>query len=263
MRGLTRALVLVACAAPLAPAAPVAPMPRAVAPAPAKLYQPAPEASAPELVGAKSAPWLIELKARNVPKGTALVWDVTPEDRAQVRVVKTEQALLVAGPPGEYRVKCRLVRIVGGEPDVTELRETVTLTGGAAPPGPTPPGPKPPDPPTPAPVGFRVIFVYETSAPLTPAMQQVMFGEKVRTYLDAKTVAGAAGKGYRRFDKDVDATNERDKDIQALWGATKPQLPNPFVPCVVVAVGGKAEILPFPATEDAALELFRKYAGDK
>ena len=55
-----------------------------------------------------------------------------------------------------------------------------------------------------------MIFVYESSQAMTPAMQQVMFGEKVRTYLDAKS------KGWRRFDKDVDATNEKDANIKAL-----------------------------------------------
>lgn len=126
-----------------------------------------------------------------------------------------------------------------------------------------PPKPKPdPDPkpdPKPEPVtSFRVIFVYETADPLTPAMQQVMFGEKVRTYLDGKTTAHPqGGKGWRRYDRDVDATNERDPDLKALWQATKPQLT--AVPCVVVATNRKAEILPLPADEDAAVRLFDQY----
>ena len=125
-----------------------------------------------------------------------------------------------------------------------------------------PPKPKPDDPPSPKPpepvTSFRVIFVYETGDPLTPAMQQVMFGEKVRNYLDGKTTAHPqGGKGWRRYDRDVDATNERDPDLKALWQATKPQLT--AVPCVVVATNRKAEILPLPADEDAAVKLFDQY----
>lgn len=125
-----------------------------------------------------------------------------------------------------------------------------------------PPKPKPDPPgPGPAPKGFRVIFVYETSQPLPLAMQQVMFGERVRTYLDAKTIKGGNQAGWRRWDKDVDATNEKDAEVKALWQAARPHVTT--VPCVIVAVDGKAEILPLPASEDAALELFRKYAEGK
>jgi len=125
-----------------------------------------------------------------------------------------------------------------------------------------PPKPKPDDPPAPKPpepvTSFRVIFVYESGDPLTPAMQQVMFGEKVRNYLDGKTTAHPqGGKGWRRFDRDIDIANERDPDLKALWQATKPQLT--AVPCVVVATNRKAEILPLPADEDAAVKLFEQY----
>jgi hypothetical protein len=121
---------------------------------------------------------------------------------------------------------------------------------------PTPPDPpQPPDPPTPAPEGFRVIFVYESSAPMTAAQQAVMFGAKTREYLDSKS------KGYRRFDKDVDAANEKDADMRALWLAAKGKVTS--VPCVIIAVGGKADILPLPASEDEAVKTFAKYAEGK
>lgn len=126
--------------------------------------------------------------------------------------------------------------------------------------GPTPPDPPqppdPPDPPKPPPDGpLRVIFVYESSAAMTAAQQSVMFGAKVREYLDAKS------KGWRRYDKDVDAANEKDAELKALWGAARGHVT--AVPCVVVGRGSKVEILPLPATEDAALELFKKYEAKK
>lgn len=141
----------------------------------------------------------------------------------------------------------------------TASAETV-ITVGPAPvppaPDPKPVPPLPPDPKPPGPVGpLRVIFVYETSAPMTPAQQQVMFGAKVREYLDVKS------KGWRRFDKDVDAANEKDADIKALWAASKGHVT--AVPCVIVARGPSVEILPLPASEDEALALFQKYAGGK
>lgn len=131
----------------------------------------------------------------------------------------------------------------------------VTANRGPQPPPDPGPGPQPkPDPPTPAPEGFRVIFVYETSQAMTPAMQQVMFGEKVRAYLDAKS------KGYRRYDKDSTAANEPDANLKALWTAARPKVT--AVPCIIVAVGGKADIIPFPAGEDEAVAVFKKYLGE-
>lgn len=149
----------------------------------------------------------------------------------------------------------------GAKSEADVGRATIDVKTGVAPQPPPGPDPAPPDP-----KGFRVIFVYETSAPLTPAVQQVMFGEKVRTYLDSKTVVGAGGKGWRRWDKDVNATNEKDADIKALYKTGRP-----FVtafPGLIIAVDGKAYIYqtgdkdyPFPPNEDAALELFKKYGG--
>jgi len=98
-----------------------------------------------------------------------------------------------------------------------------------------------------------VIFVYETSQLLTPQQQWVVFGEKTRGYLDANS------KGWRRYDKDVDAANEKDADLKALWAASKSKVTT--VPCVIVAAGTRGDILPLPATEEEAVALFAKYAG--
>lgn len=111
-----------------------------------------PEATTdPVLSGPTSEPYLVELKVKNVSKGSAILWDVYVKDasgnyivegKAQIRIIKAEQALLLAGPPGAYLVKCRLIK---GE-DATELRWTGQLTGGGKP---TPPGPNPDPKPLP------------------------------------------------------------------------------------------------------------------
>lgn len=144
---------------------------------------------------------------------------------------------------GEYRVVFWTV----GEGESSEL---VIVGGTPSPVPPVPPSPVPPGPtPTPDPTApLRVIFVYESSQAMTVAQQRVIFGEKVRQHLDANS------KGWRRYDKDVDASNERDTDIKALWTAVKPNLTT--VPCVVVARGTSAEILPLPTDEDSAIKLF-------
>jgi hypothetical protein len=142
VRGLSRvACVLVLAALPLSAAAPVAPMPRPVA-----ARQPAPDAG-PVIEGDESAEYMAEVRVRGVPAGTAVIWFVSPESAGvKTRVVKSEKAFLLAGPPGDYTVRAWLVK---GE-DSTELKKPVRLTGGApAPPKPVPPGPGPAPAPVP------------------------------------------------------------------------------------------------------------------
>lgn len=191
-------------------------------------------------------------------KGDDVVWDVSPKPTLKKMYVEGDYTYLIFNGPSDktYTVTADWINWDAKK----RGRPTLDVVIGKAPqppPGPNPP--TPPDPPTPAPKGFRVIFVYETSQPVTPAMQQVMFGEKIRTYLDTKTVKGAAGNGYRRFDPDTKVDNEKDTEIKALWNAAKPHITT--VPCVIVATDGKVEIINFPSGEDEALNTFKKYGG--
>lgn len=106
----------------------------------------------PTLDGPKTGTYLIELRAKSVPKGSAILWDVgyrittisgvpayVDSTDVQIRIIKSEQALIFSGPKGFYRVKCRLVK---GE-DSSEVLWEGELTGGVAPPIPVPPGPAP------------------------------------------------------------------------------------------------------------------------
>jgi hypothetical protein len=157
---------------------------------------------------------------------------------------------------GTGRVELDIIPLgLKAEADIVSVAIDVDVQGPIPPPKPKPePDPKPD--PKPDPAGpLRVIFVYESGALLTESQQAVMFGEKVRTYLDANS------KGWRRYDKDVDATNEKNPDLRELWAAAKGKVTT--VPCVIVASGSKAEILPIPSDPDAAVELLKKYAGGK
>lgn len=140
------------------------------------------------------------------------------------------------------------------------IRRTLDVNGGPAP-TPDPPGPKPPDPKPPGPVtSFHVVWVYESGDTLTQAQNSVLYAKSVSDYLNTATTKDGTTVGWRRYDKDVDVTNE-SPTMKALWAAVKPQLT--AVPCVVVEVNGKADILPMPDTPADAVALFKKYTGGK
>lgn len=156
----------------------------------------------------------------------------------------------------------KLVAMVPAGDDVLSTEVVLTVIGPRPPPpGPVPPGPTPPDPPKPPqPVtSFRVIWVRESGATLPIGQQAVMDAKIVRDYLTANTTAEGQWAGWRSYDKDQEATNETPV-MKALWQAVKPKLT--VVPCVVIEVNGKAEILPYPASADAAVSLFKKYKGN-
>lgn len=183
-------------------------------------------------------------------------------DKAKCQVVRLHSDdpavasyMVIPREPGDYYFSF----ITVGEKSFTQL--VVKAVGVVPPVPPIPPVPPVPPVPPPGPVtSFRVIFVYETSKPITPAMQQVMFGEKVRTYLDAKTNKGAGGNGWRKFDPDVTAANERDAALKGIWTTARPAVT--VVPCVMIEVNTHTEIVNFPANEDDALAIFKKYRGE-
>jgi hypothetical protein len=130
-------------------------------------------------------------------------------------------------------------------------------------PAPAPqPAPKPkPDDVKPAPVtSFRVLFVVESAETLTAAQSSVIYGRAVSDYLTAKTTPEGGKPGWRRFEKDTEAADDTPT-VKALWAAVRPQIT--AVPCVVIEVNGKATIEVLPATPEAAVKLFKSYAGDK
>ena len=123
------------------------------------------------------------------------------------------------------------------------------------------PTPKPTPTPKPQPVtSFRVLFVVESAETLTAAQSGVIYGRAVSDYLTARTTPEGGKPGWRRLEKDDTAESETPT-IKALWASVRPQLT--ATPCVVIEVNGKATIDVLPATPEAAIKLFKQYAGDK
>ncbi len=230
----------------------VAPLPKSVA---TKTQQPSVSAE-PELTAVVNK-YYVELKVKNVAKGTAIIWDSFPEDKAETRIIKVEQAYILTGPPGEYRVKVRLVK---GE-DVTELKWVGKLAGGVTPPQPPPDiNPKPVDPPDikPVPVtSFRVFLVYESADSLSTSDRAVIYGKVVEDWLTANCTGGKAG--WRRRDKD--APGENDTAMSGLWAAIQKNVT--VTPCVAVEVNGKVEIINTEATPAKMIEKLQSYKGGK
>ncbi len=169
--------------------------------------------------------------------------------------------LLARNVPGTYSVQAVRNGKPEDGPENNGQPVVITVTGARPPPvPPTPPVPPlPPEPPTPQPVtSFRVIFVHESGATLPAAQQSVMGAKSVRDYLNAKCTPEGGLPGWRQRDKDTDGSKDQPT-MAALWAAVKPKLT--AIPCIVVELNGKAEILPFPTNAADALTLLKKYGG--
>lgn len=134
---------------------------------------------------------------------------------------------------------------------------TITISVNGARPPPAPPGPVPPEPPQPV-NSFRVIFAYETGATMTATQSGVMFGKQVEEYLRANTTPENGVAGFRRYDKDADASRDQPT-MAALWAAVKPKLTT--IPCLIIEVNGKAKILPWPKDQADCLATLMLHRG--
>lgn len=137
---------------------------------------------------------------------------------------------------------------------------TLTADGKAATAGVVVTGVVPPQPGT----SFRVIWVTESAATLTVQQNAVCGAKAIRDYLNAKatkskTAAGGDWPDWRNYDPQTSATNEYPA-MKALWEAVKPNITT--VPCLVIEVNGKADIIPFPANAAEALKTLKKYGGE-
>lgn len=167
--------------------------------------------------------------------------------------------LAVWALPGTYT----FTAMVPNGDDVVAVDVVLTVTGPRPPPN--PPGPV--DPPTPVdpvtpPVvvkSFRVIFVKESGATLPAGQSSIPAAKAIRDYLAAKTTPEGGIQGWREYDPQSNVANEQPT-MKALWAAVKPKIT--AVPCVVVEVNGKADIVPFPADAATALKLLKTYGGE-
>lgn len=205
----------------------------------------------------KPAPYrLVELKCVGAVDGAAYIWDIFPEDKVDAREVGGK--LLFVAPPGEYRVKCRAFTFSGGKLSADTARVTVVI--GTPTPDPNPP--KPPDPPTPTPIPpgeFRVLLLYESSANMTREQLNALNSTQITDYLNRKTAATDGGKGWRKWDKDVN-TEKETATWKALWAATKSSITT--LPAVCIVKGTKGELFPLPATEAETLAFLKRHGGE-
>lgn len=208
---------------------------------------------------------LVRLRAAGDLAGAALIWDISPEESADLEEVGSR--LLFAAPPGVYRVKLRALRVQDGKTSVETARATVVI-GEPVPPGPVPPVPPVPPgpgpvPPGPAPIpleGLRVLVVYESAElpKLPPGQQAVLYARSIRDYLDRKCVVGAdtRTREWRMWDRDSDASGEAKHWQDALKRDRK------SVPWIVISTGRDGYEGPLPASVAETLALLKKYGGE-
>jgi hypothetical protein len=107
---------------------------------------------------------------------------------------------------------------------------------------------------------FRVIFVHESGGTLPLSQTPVSDAKVIRDYLTTNTTPEGQWAGFRKYDKDQVPTDETPA-MKALWTAVQPKLT--AIPCIVVEVNGKADIIPYPASATEALAILKKYNGGK
>ncbi len=161
---------------------------------------------------------------------------------------------------GTYTVKAWTAKFVNGKAKLSDVATmTIIVEGGVPPPlPPDPPKPPlPPDPPAPIPLaGFRVMIVYDP-ATLTTAQEGIVFGKKVRDYLQAKCVVGKDGKTkeFRIYQSGLDVSAE------VKWiGDTMQRHPGQKA-WMVVSDGTKGYDGPLPANADEAISILSKIGG--
>lgn len=106
-------------------------------------------AAPPQISGVTSVDQykLVQLTVSNAAPEAAVLWDVYPEDNVDIREF-TDGLLIFTAPPGDYKIKLRLIS--GRQVDT--LRTVVTIKGTPPAPAPGPnPGPNPNPGPSPGP----------------------------------------------------------------------------------------------------------------
>lgn len=172
---------------------------------------------------------MARLKATGYQVGSAIVWDVSPDDKADLAEVGDQ--LLLTGPPGSYVVKARAIKLDGARTIVESARVTVTILAPPAPAAPAaPPAPKPdapkPDAPKPDPKAATCKIVFGRAGCTASVVWPRRADGRWDLVTAAHCVAGAAKKGkcYMRSGRvlDVEVTAVDAKaDVAWLVTATK------------------------------------------
>lgn len=182
-------------------------------------------------------------------------WLIPPGTPAFVKEYGTELGIVPKVGANDF-----YVGIVAGSVDLPCEWCLVKCGRGPQPPPDPPMPPNPPNPPMPpAPIplpGFRVMMVYDP-ATLTTAQEGVVFGKKVRDYLQAKCVVGADNrtKEFRIYQTGIDTSAE------VAWINNVMQRHPGQKSWMVVSDGKTGYDGPLPANADEALTILTKIGG--
>jgi hypothetical protein len=166
--------------------------------------------------------------------------------------------LITADKPGRDEL---LLVPVGAKAESEAKR--VFLRVGTMPQPPPEVDPKPDVKPDPKPIkvdSFRVLFIIESANTPTAKQQSTIYGQAVRTWLDANTTPTGNIKGWLTLDKDTSLDKFEVPPMQRLWSAIQPKVKN--VPCVAIEVNGVATLENLPESPDEMLKLLKKYRGE-
>jgi hypothetical protein len=150
---------------------------------------------------------------------------------------------------------------VGAQKAADVIRRTLDVYTGLPPPLPDDP-PKPVEPPEPVAGPLRVLFVYESNAPLTPTHRGAIFSPVVEKYLDEKCSKDAKGKPeWNRFDPDQEFAAGFNPTMKTLFGDALAEAKKKL-PAVVIAVGKEARVYQV-TNEIELLALLKRHAEGK
>lgn len=158
--------------------------------------------------------------------------------------------------PAKNDASTELLVIPSGLKADGEIRQ-VTVKSGKAP-QPPPPGPTPePDRKTPIPgPGLKVMIVFENEQVLAESQNSIIYGQKMRAYLNENCVDGGDGKkSFRIFDQNTPVIGDKQ-----IW-ADAMKRPRSSVPWIVIGNEATGTEVPLPATVDETIKLIQKYGG--
>lgn len=189
---------------------------------------------------------LVRLQVDNPSPDSAVLWNVEPDDAADMLVFNGE--LIFTGPPGIYRVQLTEITIVAGKPVARQVKASVKITAPTPPvPPPSPPGPTPPTP----------------ADPLLPTLQAVFAADSVTQDKAAKAKMLAAV--YRNaaattiHDKAITTTGQL-LEVMAKAGSMAVPLPA-LKPCrEVIAAELKTKL---PITDQPLTDVLRTTCGEQ
>lgn len=126
---------------------------------------------------------------------------------------------------------------------------------------PVPPVPPiPPVPPQPTQGLGKVIFIYESSSPMTQQQVSVLYSNKLRAWMDAnvnkdKTTNLAA---WRFWDKDA-VVSDTLPDWKMTWDKVKSAAGSKLPAIAIVDNGGNVATFDMPTDEQATIDLLNRY----